>query len=190
MRMRTIDLAVIAVAIITLGCSSTGAPITDVTGTWGGDDAGLIATDTSAHVHIGCTLGDTKGRIVVDLDGHFSISGTYNVDAYPVDRGILHPALFSGLITGRSMSLTVVLTDTHQQLGPVTLTLGKEPKMGVCPICRKPGERKQPTVVRTYSGVTGTRFISPRNLLPPVGLPFRSSTRVKTSLSFVRVIPT
>jgi hypothetical protein len=147
--MRLIELAGIVAAAIALACASTsGTPITEVSGTWGGDDAGLIATDTSAHVHIGCTLGDTKGKIIADLDGHFSITGTYNVDAYPIDRGILHPAQFSGVITGRSMTLTVVLTDNGRQLGPVTLMLGKEPKMGPCPICRKPGERKQPTVLK------------------------------------------
>lgn len=149
-RIRIIELAGILAVAVTLACVSTsGTPITEVSGTWGGENAGLIATDTSAHVHIGCTLGDTKGKIVADLDGHFTINGTYNVDAYPVDRGILHPAQFSGTITGKSMTLTVILTDTNQQLGPVTLTLGKEPKMGACPICRRPGERKQPTVVKS-----------------------------------------
>ena len=138
---RAIGLAGIVAAVIALGCASTtGAPITDVTGTWGGDDAGLIATDTSAHVHIGCTLGDTKGRIVADIDGHFDLGGTYNVDAFPIDRGVTHPARFTGQIAGKSMTLTVVLTDTGRQLGPVLLVLGKEPKMGPCPICRVPGE--------------------------------------------------
>ena len=31
-----------------------------IQGTWGGENAGLIAFDTTAHVHIGCTAGDTK----------------------------------------------------------------------------------------------------------------------------------
>jgi len=34
------------------------------------------------------------------------------------------------------MTLTVTLTDTAVTLGPVQLTLGKEPRMGPCPICR------------------------------------------------------
>ena len=34
------------------------------------------------------------------------------------------------------MTLTVSLTDIPRVLGPVTLTYGKEPKMGPCPICR------------------------------------------------------
>src|SRR4051812_16529393 len=149
MRTRLNTLAGIAIAMLLFACASTsGVPITDVTGTWGGDNAGLIATDTSAHVHIGCTLGDTKGRIIADLDGHFSIGGTYNVDAYPIDRGILHPAEFTGQISGRSMTLTVVLTDTGRQLGPVTLVLGKEPQMGPCPICKIPGDHKHTAVLK------------------------------------------
>ncbi len=38
------------------------------------------------------------------------------------------------------MTLTVALTDTAVTLGPVTLILGQEPRMGPCPICRKPGK--------------------------------------------------
>ena len=72
------------------------APVTEVAGTWGGENAGLIVSDSSVHVHIGCTLGDASGPIRPDPDGRFEASGTYNVDAYPVDRGIVHPARFSG----------------------------------------------------------------------------------------------
>jgi hypothetical protein len=122
-----------------LACSAaTSARITEVVGTWGGDNAGLIVTDTDVHVHIGCTLGDAVGPIHPDANGRFEATGTYNVDAYPVDRGITHPAAFSGQILGQTMTLTVTLTDTARALGPVTLIYGKEPKMGPCPICRVP----------------------------------------------------
>jgi hypothetical protein len=157
--------------------NASSAPITQVVGTWGGDNAGLIASDTGAHIHIGCTLGDTKTSIHPDADGHFDVVGTYNVDAYPVDRGIIHPARFSGQITGHTMTLTVNLTDTARQLGPVTLTYGKEPKMGPCPICRKPKHagrrtlhknhglarrtRALPEVVPSRRGTDGPRSVSP-----------------------------
>jgi hypothetical protein len=40
-----------------LACSAaTSTPITQVAGTWGGDNAGLIVSNTDVHVHIGCTL--------------------------------------------------------------------------------------------------------------------------------------
>jgi len=123
----------------TVACSAaTSARITDVVGTWGGDNAGLIVTNTDVHVHIGCTLGDALGPINPDANGRFEATGTYNVDAYPVNRGITHPATFTGQIIDQTMTLTVSLTDTARVLGPVTLVYGKEPQMGPCPICRVP----------------------------------------------------
>src|ERR1700716_1475634 len=122
-----------------LACSAaTSTRIAEVVGTWGGDNAGLIVTNTDVHVHIGCTLGDAVGPIHPDANGRFEAAGTYNVDAYPVSRGIIHPAQFTGQITGQMMTLTVSLTDTARVLGPVNLIYGKEPKMGPCPICRVP----------------------------------------------------
>ena len=131
----------LSLAIVVACATGPEPPAGDVTGTWGGENSGLIASDSSAHVHIGCTLGDVNGRLVPDQDGNFDALGLYNVDAYPVDRGILHPARFSGRVTGRTMVLTVVLTDTTRQLGPVLLTYGKEPRMQACPICRVPKSR-------------------------------------------------
>jgi len=131
----------------TIACSAaTSAHITEVVGTWGGDNAGLIVSNTDVHVHIGCTLGDALGPIHPDANGRFEATGTYNVNAYPVDRGIFHPARFTGQIIEQTMTLTVSLTDTARVLGPVTLVYGKDPKMGPCPICRVPkGMRERTT---------------------------------------------
>jgi len=123
-------------------CSGGGAffrPGPLATGTWGGDNAGLIASDTSAHVHIGCTLGNVHQAIVIDPGGRFDVPGVYNVTAYPVYRRPDHPARFTGWTDGRMMSLTVTLTDTAVTLGPVQLVFGRDPQMGPCPICRRPG---------------------------------------------------
>jgi Mg/Co/Ni transporter MgtE len=136
-----------------LACSTaTSTHITEVVGTWGGDNAGLIVSDTDVHVHIGCTLGDALGPIRPDANGRFEANGTYNVDAYPVDRGIVHPAQFTGQIIGLTMTLTVSLSDTARVLGPVTLTYGKEPKMGVCPICRVPKGMRNRTATGSGKG--------------------------------------
>jgi len=112
-------------------------PETVPTGTWGGDDGGLIVTAEGAHAHIGCTLGDVTGAIALDADGRFDVEGQWNVDAFPVNRGILHPARLSGRTDGATLSLAVRLSDTGQALGPVSLTRGREPRMQDCPICRR-----------------------------------------------------
>src|SRR3954466_10401427 len=122
--------AILPWALALFACTAaTSTAITRVVGTWGGDNAGLIVADIDVHVHIGCTLGDAVGPIKPDADGRFEATGTYNVDAYPVDRGITHPANFTGRIVGATMTLTVSLTDTARVLGPVSLIYGKEPQM-------------------------------------------------------------
>jgi hypothetical protein len=143
--MRIPAIVSIVAMVSILACSAaTSARITEVSGTWGGDNAGMIVTNTDVHVHIGCTLGDAVGPIHPDADGRFEATGTYNVDAYPIDRGITHPATFSGQVIGQTMTLTVSLSDTARVLGPVTLIYGKEPKMGPCPICRIPKGIRKP----------------------------------------------
>lgn len=129
----------VLLSLVIAACTSSPSdPLTEIKGTWGGEDAGLIASDSSAHVHIGCTLGDTSIPIRPDASGNFDVPGTYNIDAYPVDRGIIHPARFTGRVSGNELTITVTLVDTGVQLGPARLVHGKEPKMGPCPICRDP----------------------------------------------------
>lgn len=133
----TVTLALLA------ACNGTRAvqPGPIEAGVWGGDNAGAIVTDSNAHVHIGCTAGDTKQPLVADSAGRFDATGLYNITLYPVARGPDHPARFFGSTDGHVMILTVALTDTAVTLGPVQLTFGQEPKMGPCPICRKPERR-------------------------------------------------
>ena len=107
-------------------------------GTWGGNNAGAIVTDSGAHVHIGCTAGDAGQPLVTDSSGRFSVSGRYNITLYPVARLPDHPARYFGSVVGRLMTLSIALTDTAVTLGPVELVLGQDPRMGPCPICRRP----------------------------------------------------
>jgi hypothetical protein len=100
-----------------------------------------MADDTSAHIHIGCTYGNIHQQIIPDANGLFDLPGEHDITAYPVDHGILHPARFSGRVSGAIMTLTVTLTDTTVTLGPVKLAYGTEPRMGPCPICRRGMDR-------------------------------------------------
>lgn len=136
-------IAVLTAATLLGPCDPTGVrPPKDLAGTWGGDNAGLIADDTSAHIHIGCTWGDIHQALVTDPQGRFDLPGEHDITAYPIERGILHPARYTGRVTGSFMTLTVTLTDTAVTLGPVQLMYGKEPRMGPCPICRRPAHRR------------------------------------------------
>ena len=111
-------------------------------GTWGGDNTGMIVTDSAAHVHVGCTFGDMPGRIPLDASGRFTIDGSYVLQAYPIQLGPSLPASFSGQVVGRTLTLAIAVNDTVAKkvvaLGPVTVVLGREPQMGPCPICAAP----------------------------------------------------
>ena len=113
-------------------------------GTWGGENAGAIVNDTIVHVHIGCTLGNFPPPVMIDGDGRFSVEGSYTLRAFPVAVGPPVPAVFTGVVNGSQLTLSVAVNDTVEKklvpLGPVTVVLGREPRMQVCPICRKPGE--------------------------------------------------
>ena len=113
-------------------------------GTWGGENAGLIVNDTIAHVHVACTLGNFSAPVTIDENGRFNVTGSYVLRAYPVFVGPYHPAQFAGQISGNSLTLTVIVSDTVEKktvtVGPVTVTFKQEPRMGPCPICRKPGD--------------------------------------------------
>ncbi len=130
-----------------LGCRSTSEtlPPNDgaiAVGTWGGDSTGFIVGDTAAHLHIACTYGDVSGRIPLDANGQFDVSGSYMLRAYPVAVGPAVPARFVGRLDGATLTVTVTVDDTvqHQTVvrGPVVMKFGDEPRLGPCPICRRP----------------------------------------------------
>jgi hypothetical protein len=111
-------------------------------GTWGGEDAGVIVTDSVTHVHVDCTYGDMPGDIPLDEFGRFTIDGSYVLRAYPVMAGPALPAQFSGRVSGRTLTLAIAVNDTVEEkivaLGPVTVLYGRTPEMGPCPICSAP----------------------------------------------------
>lgn len=138
--MRTM-MSVVAVVSTLAGCtdpSPAAGPLS--VGTWGGDNAGVVVTETTTHVHIGCTVGDIPVRVAAGPDGQFSIEGEYVLRAYPIMVGPRLPAVFSGRVVGRSLTMVVVVNDTTEgkvvTLGPVSVVLGRNPEMGPCPICR------------------------------------------------------
>lgn len=140
------------VMTIVIACSSnsTALPPADgyiALGTWGGDTAGMIVSDTAMHLHIGCTFGDASGRIPLDSAGRFDVGGSYMLHAYPIAVGPTVPARFSGHLDRNVLTVTATVNDTVQKktitLGPVSVTYQREPRMANCPICRRPIHTKK-----------------------------------------------
>jgi hypothetical protein len=139
-------------AVAVVGACGSQSPLVQpagdhlAAGTWGGDKAGVIVSDSDMHVHIGCTYGDVTGRVPLDSTGRFTVTGSYMLRAYPIAVGPTMPAQFAGHVSGGTLVLTVTVNDTvaHSDtvLGPATVVFGKTPSMGPCPICRTPADRK------------------------------------------------
>jgi hypothetical protein len=133
--------------VFTLSCSSavSSVPAADgfiPLGTWGGDSGGMIVGDTAMHLHVACTFGDVSGRIAIGANGQFDVAGSYMLRAYPITVGPAVPARFIGHVDGSRITVTVIVDDTveHKTVtrGPVTVKFGDEPRLGPCPICRRP----------------------------------------------------
>ena len=144
---RALRLAFVAAFATLLGCASSGSAPFPVDGnlplgTWGGDNAGMIVSDTAMHLHVGCTYGDVSGRIALAADGSFDVAGSYMLRAYPITVGPSVPARFRGRVDGAIAIVTVTVNDTVQHAtvikGPVTVKFGDQPRLGPCPICRRP----------------------------------------------------
>jgi hypothetical protein len=144
---RTFRLALLAIAALGSAACATDSPVSAggllALGTWGGNNFAVIATDSVTHVHVGCTFGDFPGNVALDANGHFVVNGAYMLHAYPVAFGPPMPAQLSGQVSGNTLTFAIAVNDTAAKqvvsVGPGTVTLGKTPVMGPCPVCAIPG---------------------------------------------------
>lgn len=145
---RTSIVAAMVLAVSAATCRSSDPTSPDgnlLTGTWGGENVSLMVEQDIAHVHVGCTNGDFTAPIDVDANGRVNVSGSYVLRAYPIQIGPSLRAQLAGVLSGRQLTFTVAVNDTVEKklvvLGPVTVTSGREPRMGPCPICDRRGAR-------------------------------------------------
>jgi hypothetical protein len=133
--MRRLVSALLGVAIVACSSTATPLPLNDgniALGTWGGDTAAMIVGDTAMHLHIGCTFGDVSGRVPLDAQNRFDVSGSYMLRAFPIAVGPSVPARFTGRLDGNVISITATIDDTVQMktvvLGPVKVAYLVDPK--------------------------------------------------------------
>jgi hypothetical protein len=107
-----------------------------LTGSWGGADIALTVADSSSHVDFDCAQGDIPGPLTVNTRNQFNLSGTFiREHGGPIAVGEVadsHPAVYFGSVTAATMSLTVRLTDTGEEMGPFTLLRGSAGRVVRC----------------------------------------------------------
>ncbi len=106
------------------------------TGTWGGQHIRLEVTEDGAKIEYDCAHGTVDGRIEADRNNRFDVRGTHVIEAGgPVSSDAkpnIHPARYTGRIEGKTMTLTVTLTDTNETIGTFSLTHGEQPELTKC----------------------------------------------------------
>jgi len=105
-------------------------------GKWGGQNALLEVAEGGARIHFGCAHGIIEGPVAVDSEGRFNAKGTFtaegmgprNEDDPPKSR----PAVYSGVVNDKKMTLKVTVPDDKAEGGTFELTLGEPGRIRRC----------------------------------------------------------
>jgi hypothetical protein len=97
-------------------------------GDWGGQHVRVEVSDEGARLEFDAARGVIPRPITLDGEGRFSAQGTYTAEhGGPQREGEEpepQPAVYSGVVRGKEMTLNVTLSETKRELGPYTLTRG------------------------------------------------------------------
>jgi len=103
-------------------------------GMWGGNHVRLDVSEAEAQIEFDCAHG-TLGRIEPDANGNFDVTGTYVAERGPIrvdETRAGRPARYHGRVNDKTLTLTVTLTDTGDEVGTFTLTQGKGTRLTKC----------------------------------------------------------
>lgn len=127
-----------------LGCAGRGAGSFAVNaaqgesvtqGTWGGDHVRMEVTEQGATIEYECGRGSIDHRLVTGAGGRFRAKGFHvrervGPEGEGEEKGA--PALYSGRTDGKTMTLTVRLAGTNEEIGSFNLVHGKKVRLMKC----------------------------------------------------------
>lgn len=128
----------IAVALVLLaGACSDGFPSRVPTGNWGGLHAGMVVTDAGADLEFDCGAARIGEPLALDGHGDFTLPGEYIHEGpgpVPADTSLIpkSAAQFTGHTNGKTMSLTMTVTDGTVATQTYSLTYGGNPNVFKC----------------------------------------------------------
>lgn len=99
------------------------------TGLWGGQNAQLDVTEGGARIRFSCAHGVIELPLALDAEGRFSVKGTFVAGAMGPSREgdppKSRPAVYSGVVRDKAMTLTVAVADDKAEGGTFELTRGE-----------------------------------------------------------------
>jgi hypothetical protein len=104
-------------------------------GTWGGEHISLVVQEGGATILFDCAHGSVEEHMALDASGRFDVRGSFVPERGgpgPGDSLGAHPSRYAGSTDGRTMRLTVTLSDTSQSMGSFTASLGESPRLVRC----------------------------------------------------------
>ena len=105
-------------------------------GSWGGSGIGLSVEETIVSLEFDCATAEIPGNLMIDKGGNFSTNGVYIRRSPGALRTKLPPkraaARFEGKISGKTMTLRIILIETNEKVGDFTLQRGKSPAIRRC----------------------------------------------------------
>lgn len=105
-------------------------------GNWGGQNARLEVSEGGAQIQFGCARGSIEGPVTVDSEGRFNAKGTFTAEGMGPrnedDPPKARPAVYSGVVSEKKMTLTVTVPDDKAEGGTFELTLGEPGRIRRC----------------------------------------------------------
>ena len=104
-------------------------------GNWGGDGIKLEIGDDSSALQFACADGVISEKLFQDGDGNFSAIGSFTRRTPGPQReggNSAQKASFVGRISGRSMIIKIMLTESKTSVGEFTLELDKKVRLQRC----------------------------------------------------------
>jgi hypothetical protein len=105
-------------------------------GNWGGDQINVKVEGNTATIEYSCAHGTISGPLALDGNGHFRLEGTHTRERggpSRSDEGVnAKPAVYTGTVNGKAMTLTVKLKDTDDTIGTFKVVFGEEARLFRC----------------------------------------------------------
>ncbi len=112
-------------------------------GTWGGERVRMEVTEKGATIELDCAHGTIDHPLTTEAGGRFTAKGTYARERLGPEseeereregerEGKGAPALYTGRTDGKTMTLTVRLARTNEEMGSFTLTHGRKVRLTKC----------------------------------------------------------
>ena len=116
--------------------TSAQARTRDLTGSWGGQGISMEIAESDATLNFDCAHGTISEVVVADSNGKFEVKGLFTKErGGPIREGEStegSPAIYSGVVDGENLTLTIILTKNQEKVGTFTLEHGKTGRIRRC----------------------------------------------------------